>query len=362
MASTLPSGAAEAEQDRILPGVSRTFALTIPQLPEQLRPAITNAYLWCRAADTIEDSTDLSLQAKRHHFQALVETLDGRLPAETFARALLAETQPPLASERELLERIPDVLSVYRQLPEAQQHALRRCIGIMCQGMADFEALKRPDGLPDRGHFRDYCYVVAGVVGEMLTELFCLLDPAVARQRSKLMTLAPGFGQGLQMTNILKDIWDDRERGVCWLPRDLLAEQGCNLKAGGRDWHRDPAFQRSLQLLIGVAYRHLLQARDYTLAIPARHQGIRRFCSWAIGMALYTLRNIRNRPDFSTGDQVKISRRRLRTVIIGCNLTVGHDGLAKTGFSLAARGLSLPGSAALAGLAAEERGKCVRKP
>ena len=47
-----------ALQDRLLPGVSRTFALTIPQLPQDLRPIVTNAYLLCRTADTIEDEID----------------------------------------------------------------------------------------------------------------------------------------------------------------------------------------------------------------------------------------------------------------------------------------------------------------
>jgi len=41
-------------QERILRGVSRSFALTIPQLPEGVRVVVTNAYLLCRIADTIE--------------------------------------------------------------------------------------------------------------------------------------------------------------------------------------------------------------------------------------------------------------------------------------------------------------------
>jgi farnesyl-diphosphate farnesyltransferase len=47
-------------QDHILPHVSRTFALTIPQLPLGLRTAVTCAYLLCRIADTIEDEPALS--------------------------------------------------------------------------------------------------------------------------------------------------------------------------------------------------------------------------------------------------------------------------------------------------------------
>ncbi|MGH8145359.1 MAG: squalene/phytoene synthase family protein [Rhodanobacteraceae bacterium] len=45
--------AAEANQNRILSAVSRTFALTIPQLDPALRNVIANAYLLCRIADGV---------------------------------------------------------------------------------------------------------------------------------------------------------------------------------------------------------------------------------------------------------------------------------------------------------------------
>ena len=54
----------EDYQNKILTGVSRTFAFTIPQLPDGLRSHITNAYLLCRIADTIEDDADLSAEQK----------------------------------------------------------------------------------------------------------------------------------------------------------------------------------------------------------------------------------------------------------------------------------------------------------
>lgn len=338
-----------SRQDAMLPGVSRTFALTIPQLPESLRPAITNAYLLCRTADTIEDSTSLSDADKAQHYQALLATLDGELAPKAFAEALLAAAPISLATERELIRGAPELVAVYRGLPEAQRTALLRCVRIMCEGMARFEPLKQGDGLPDRRHFRDYCYVVAGVVGEMLTELFALADPAIAAQRERLMPLARDFGQGLQMTNILKDQHDDRQRGICWLPRDLLEEAGCTREPDGT-WRRDAAFQDAMHSLVAVAHHHLRQARAYTLAIPAHQKGMRRFCSWAIGMALYTLQNIRRRPCFTSTAEVKISRTRLRAIILGCNLSVHSDTLLRGGFALAARGLPMPGPAQLRGL------------
>ena len=39
------------------------------------------------------------------------------------------------------------------------------------------------------------------------------------------MGFAISFGQGLQMTNILKDVWEDYEIGACWLPREILPKK-----------------------------------------------------------------------------------------------------------------------------------------
>ena len=52
-------------QNEILQDVSRTFALTIPQLPPPLYRAVANAYLLCRIADTIEDDSKLTFQEKK---------------------------------------------------------------------------------------------------------------------------------------------------------------------------------------------------------------------------------------------------------------------------------------------------------
>ena len=51
-------------QTQILPGVSRTFAITIPVLPDSLAVVVANAYLLCRLADTIEDDVFLDQKQK----------------------------------------------------------------------------------------------------------------------------------------------------------------------------------------------------------------------------------------------------------------------------------------------------------
>ncbi|CAM3340820.1 phytoene/squalene synthase family protein [Halomonas lysinitropha] len=322
-----------ALQDRLLPGVSRTFALTIPQLPVSLRPAITNAYLLCRIADTVEDSTEMAPGEKDAHYRRLLAGLDNATAANDFSSALLGTglVQDPL--ECELVAQTPGVLLAFGELPGAQQAALRDCLTTMCHGMARFERLKNPHGLPDSGCLRDYCYVVAGCVGEMLTRLFADTHPRIREQQEELHHLSVAFGQGLQMTNILKDVWDDRQRGICWLPRDVFEARGIDLEQTD-DWQDHRGYREGIHYLVAVAHHHLKLAQEYTLRIPASEIGIRRFCSWSIGMALATLRKITAHPGYTAGEQVKISRRHLRLIVATSNLSIGSDTLLRGVFRL----------------------------
>ena len=93
----------EGYQDQILPHVSRTFALTIPQLPARLRVAVTNAYLLCRIADTIEDEphcrpTDTLVFLER--FSAVVAGRGSAPPlaAEVAQRLVGAHARRPSAT------------------------------------------------------------------------------------------------------------------------------------------------------------------------------------------------------------------------------------------------------------------------
>ena len=69
-----------AAQEIFLERVSRTFALTIPTLPEELRLVIGNAYLLCRIVDTVEDEPRLSPAQKEDFFQQFVRVVRGGGP------------------------------------------------------------------------------------------------------------------------------------------------------------------------------------------------------------------------------------------------------------------------------------------
>ena len=331
----------EVYQDQILPHVSRTFALTIPQLPEGLRTAVTCAYLLCRIADTIEDEPALSPPETLAFLQRFSALLVGRGDPALLAREIEGRlTNRTLATERDLVSNMERVLAVMARLNEPQRAAIRRCVELMCHGMPRFQFSASLKGLARSSDLDDYCYYVAGVVGEMLTDLFCDYSPEIARHRPALSAIAASFAQGLQMTNILKDVWEDRSRGACWLPQDVFTPHGVDLALVSSEPF-DPRFGTAFRELIGVAHAHLRNALDYTLLIPSKETGIRRFCLWAIGLAVLTLRKIEHNPRFTAGVQVKVTHSAVAMIRALTNVAGRSNWMLRTLFAQASRGLPL---------------------
>lgn len=338
----------DALQARLLDGVSRTFALTIPQLPEGLAKPVANAYLLCRIVDTIEDEVSLDSAQKREFCRRFTAVVAGQESPEALAldlRPLLSEQTLP--AEHELIGLIPRVIGITHSLEAPQREALALCVAIMGNGMAEFQDQDLSLGLATMEDMDHYCYYVAGVVGEMLTRLFCHYSPDIDAHRELMMKLGVSFGQGLQMTNILKDLWDDHGRGVCWLPQSIFSKFGFDLAKLGVD-HHDPKFAEGFRELIGIAHAHLRNALEYTLLIPPNETGIREFCLWALGMAVLTLRKINAHIDFNESAQVKITRRSVKGVIIGSRVARRHNLALKIAFYLAGRGLPPPDQQVLA--------------
>jgi farnesyl-diphosphate farnesyltransferase len=91
--------------------------------------------------------------------------------------------------------------------------------------------------------------------------------------------------------------------------------------------------------LVGLAHAHLRNALEFTLLIPARETGIRRFCLWALGLAVLTLKRIAANPGFTQGSQVKVSRRTVAVTLALSNAATRRNGLLRFLFNRAAAGL-----------------------
>jgi farnesyl-diphosphate farnesyltransferase len=336
-----PDISAEDYQDQTLPHVSRTFALTIPQLPPALRSPVTNAYLLCRIADTIEDEPAVSPPETIALMQRFKDAVAGRADPVALVRdlaPLLSDSTLP--AERDLVLNMERVIRLTAGFEPGQRRAIIRCVELMCYGMPHFQFNASLAGLARSTDLDDYCYYVAGVVGEMLTELFCCHSPKIAARRAEMEALAESFAQGLQMTNILKDLWEDRSRGVCWFPQSVFSRHGIDLAQLQPEPH-DPRFPAALRELIGVAHAHLRNALEYTLLIPPEEAGIRRFLLWAVGLAILTLRKIDANPRYTAGSQVKVTRSAVAMTRILTDVALRRNALLRGLFALAARGVPL---------------------
>jgi farnesyl-diphosphate farnesyltransferase len=329
----------EQLQAVLLEGVSRTFALTIPQLPQKLYPAVANAYLLCRIVDTVEDEVSLSAEQKKYFCALFIEVVKTGQQAERFAKELAPLlSDQTIPAEHSLIQLTPRVIAITHSLEAAQIEALATCVEVMAAGMPVFQALDLHAGLKTMQDMDDYCYYVAGCVGEMLAKLFCHYSPEIAQHREELLKLSVSFGQGLQMTNILKDIWDDAQRGVCWLPQEIFTATGFELKDLTPQTDSE-AFRLGLSRLVSIAHLHLENALRYTLLIPAHETGIRNFCLWALGMAVLTLKKIKQNLNFNQSSQVKISRNSVKATILTSKLTVRCNRLLSLIFNLVSKEL-----------------------
>ena len=262
-----------ADLEQLLISTSRTFALAIPLLPEPTRREVTLSYLLFRVADTFEDAASwpraLRIQALER-FDQLLEN-PGRGEIEAVARLWAEEVPCEQAGYRDLLAELPAVLDALFSLnPEAvgliREHVLRTS-----QGMAGFVSRTTDEGelrLSDIPDLQAYCYVVAGIVGELLTELFLLGRPWIEPAAPRLRERSRAFGEGLQLVNILKDSASDATEGRRYLPDGVDRAE-----------------------VMAIARRDLQEAGEYVLALQSAgaERGLVAFVALPVRLAAATL-------------------------------------------------------------------------
>ncbi len=285
---------------RILPQVSRSFALSLGVLPRSLRGPLGLAYLLARAADTIADTRLVPRAARLRALERLRNALDD--PASPDLAEIAGALSGPqrIPAERELLLRLPACLAALAALPADDRARIRRVLGLLIEGMqADLTTFPGEDAaglaaLESRADLDRYTYYAAGCVGEFWTEMAMAHLPGCARWNPDVMR-ARGvrFGQALQMTNVLRDVAQDLRIGRCYLPRQLLA--ACGLAPA--DLLDPAAAQRVrpvLDDLAASARDGFREAWEYTRAIPRSEMRLRLACAWPMLIGLRTLERIRH--------------------------------------------------------------------
>jgi len=282
----------------LLPHVSRTFALTIPVLNPPLCDHVAVAYLLCRIADTIEDAEDIPVHTRRELFDMFRELVHRPGEIGLQKRFLSAWCGRVDAFHGELIQKSGEVIETYARLPDHVQAAIAVCLDEMIPGMLVFlETCAQGEGplRPCRtvGTLEQYCHVVAGTVGLLLTRLFATELPR-AWLTPQRFEEGRRFGLGLQITNVLKDADGDRRRGVSYLPD-------------------------APDTLIPLALSHLDQGHAYTLSIPSTRPDMRLFCVWACHLALATLARLAHR------EPGKVPRGDLYVLLERSRAAIGSD-------------------------------------
>lgn len=333
--------------------VSRTFALNIRILPQPLQLEVTVAYLLCRIADTVEDDRDLPQSQKRdllNRFAELFPDAESGGSANSdavlaFSAALPTEWSQSQSWDRFITAHLEVLFPLYDGFPAGVRGAIARCVREMSSGMGHFAQRQgfTRDGKPLIHSLADldqYCYYVAGTVGLLLCELFTfhsrLIDQVKARA---LRSLAVSFGLGLQLTNILKDMHEDRSRNVSFLPQEWLQEENLNPQTFLAEENRVGA-ERIWGRLLVKAKHHLEDAMEYSCLLPRLEPRLRLFCLWPLFMAAETLVLLaQTRDSLKQGVHLKISREQVRRIVRDTSLRCWSNRLIRARFAVPMRRL-----------------------
>lgn len=292
--------------------VSRSFAFVINQLRDPLKTEIQIGYLLFRLGDNLEDTSSLSVDEKRELFEELIAAFrDNRAFTPSLDKYQDNPWQGLTQGEIELFSHTDKIIAVFSTLSEKARESLLREAVNMFRGMEKIQQEHRtPDGkyvrLKNTDELNEYCYYVAGTVGDYLTERFLDAMPYLDDRRIHLLNQTRrSVALTLQVTNITRDIKDDYENNHIFYPAELI---------DGFDTQTLLAPENQTKILDAGAemaawlYPSLIEAEKYISQIPLREHRIRLFVIIPYAMALKTLGLTLRNPDIFKDEPVKITR------------------------------------------------------
>lgn len=299
--------------------VSRSFAFCIRQLTSPMREWVGLSYLLCRILDTVEDSPWADQVGRFQAFalfdQALLD------PAKVLRLENWAGLFPEgvNSGERMLLEDAAEILEDLHRLPDDVRAKIQTLVHSMSKGMQHFAAQNKAGTLylHNLDEVNQYCFFVAGLVGELLCELLAKVDTRFLPDQTAI-TRAHHFGLFLQKVNLLKDQAQDEKSGRNLIPSRQIVEQS--------------------------ARENSIKAFEFLLSIPANQVEFRRFCGWslflgleAVGVAgpkqVAKVPRARAEEIVSDVDEALKSESKLRALFDTAFVKIGWDKMIKTAHS-----------------------------
>ncbi len=178
---------------------AKTFYLGTLLLPQEKRKAIWAIYVWCRRTDEIMDSIEASTKSQDELSDNLDEWEENT--KNVFKGNIKSELDSVLL---DTIEKYPQNIQPYLDMIDGQRMDLNKF------RYKDFDELKL------------YCYRVAGTVG-LMTQNVMGIDSAYTSAPWSAMPdpseAAIALGIANQLTNILRDVGEDRQRGRIYIPQ-----------------------------------------------------------------------------------------------------------------------------------------------
>jgi phytoene synthase len=192
--------------ERVVRVRARNFAYGIRLLPPARRRALSAVYAFARRIDDIGDGDGPAAR---------------RLAELSEARAALRRLEqepadPVLVALNDATRRYPIPVHAFEELIDG------------CAADVEGAAYERFAGL------LSYCRCVAGSIGRLSLGIFGTTDPDEAEP------LADALGIALQLTNILRDVREDRLTNRIYLPAEDLERFGCTLDLDSAGTFTDP--------------------------------------------------------------------------------------------------------------------------
>jgi farnesyl-diphosphate farnesyltransferase len=249
----------------VLNNVSRSFAVVIQQLPEELKDPVMIFYLVLRGLDSVEDDMTYENQFKI----PLLNTFYQKLYEKNWKIDNVGDS----ADYRILLANFGKVINVFLALKPTYQTAIADITKRMGEGMAEFAV--KIGSIDTCKNYDLYCHYVAGLVGHGLSALFSasgLESPTLKNE----LEISNSMGLFLQKTNIIRDYLEDVEQGRTWYPEEIWSQYGPSLESF-KDKPNSIQTLNLLNHLVENALQHVPHCLDYLARL--KNKKIFEFCA-----------------------------------------------------------------------------------